>query len=351
MYAYFVFCNSGKICKGGRSGKIFMKIQLAHGFKDIISPENLLEAWLEFLCGKRAKRDVQEFSLRLMDNIFSLHNNLMSRGYQHGGYSAFNIFDPKPRNIHKATVRDRLLHHAIYRVLYPFFDKVFISDSFSCRLNKGTHKAINRFRDFAFKAGQNNTKTCWVLKGDVRKFFASIDHEVLMKILESYISDTDILWLLGQVINSFSSTGPNIGLPLGNLTSQLFVNIYMNEFDWFIKHKLKAKHYVRYADDFVILSQNRELLLSLIPRIRDFLQDKMRLELHPDKVSIKTLASGIDFLGWVNFPDHRVLRTATKRRMMRKLQENNVMEVLNSYLGLLKHGNAHKLRNKILIKL
>src|SRR3989338_49385 len=233
-----------------------MKIQLTHKFEDIISIENLLEAWKEFVRGKRKKNDVQEFSFNLMDNILSLHQELSNRTYTHGGYQAFNISDPKPRNIHKASVKDRLLHHAIYRILYPFFDKIFISDSYSCRLNKGTHKAINRFHSFSSKVSQNNTKTCWVLKCDIRKFFANIDHLVLKNILANYISDRDILWLLGKVIYSFK-VKPKTGLPLGNLTSQLLVNIYMNELDQFMKHKLKGRYYIRYADDFVILSENR----------------------------------------------------------------------------------------------
>ena len=119
-----------------------MKIKLSHKFSDIIGVENLLEAWKEFVRGKRNKPDVQEFSLKLMDNLFAFREDLSSGSYRHGGYQAFNISDPKPRNIHKASVRDRLLHHAIYRVLYPFFDKIFTSDSYSCRLKKGTHKAI-----------------------------------------------------------------------------------------------------------------------------------------------------------------------------------------------------------------
>ena len=121
------------------------------------------------------------------------------------GYLAFNISDPKPRNIHKASVRDRLVHHAIYRILYPFFDRTFINDSYSCRLNKGTHKALNRFRDFGRKVSQNNTKTCWILKGDIKKCFASIDHQVLLDILVQSIPDKDILWLLREIIESFSS--------------------------------------------------------------------------------------------------------------------------------------------------
>ena len=158
-------------------------------YEDIISLENLLAAWREFVKGKRKKLDVQEFGLRLMDNIISLHEDLRMKTYRHGDYQAFRIYDPKPRNIHKATVRDRLLHRAIYRKLYLFFDRVFIADSFSCRYDKGTHGAINRFRQFIWKVSENNTKTCWILKCDIRKIFASIDNGALLGILSSRIQD------------------------------------------------------------------------------------------------------------------------------------------------------------------
>ena len=332
---------------GGLKRKIIMKRQLVHTFEDIINIENLLEAWKEFIRGKRKKPDVQEFSIKLMDNLFVLHEDLKSGNYKNGGYKAFNISDPKPRNIHKASVRDRLLHHAIYRILYPFFDKTFISDSFSCRIKKGTHKALNRFRAFAYVVSRNNTKTCWILKCDIRKFFASIDHKILLDILNSYVPDKQIILLLQEIIESFS-TKPGIGLPLGNLTSQLFVNIYMNEFDKFVKHKLKAKYYIRYADDFVILSDDKNRLKELISLIADFLNEKLKLQLHPDKVFIKTLSSGVDFLGWVHFYDHRVLRTVTKRRAFKRVDTHPTSETINSYLGLLNHGNTNKIRDKIL---
>ncbi len=323
-----------------------MKKQLVHTFEDIISIENLLEAWKEFVSGKRNKKDVREFSFRLMDNILSLHSDLANRVYTHGGYKAFNICDPKPRNIHKATVRDRLLHHAIHRKLYPFFDTLFISDSYSCRIDKGTHRAINRFRSFGYKVSKNNIKTCWILKCDIRKFFANINHSILKQILKSYIPDQDILWLLERVIDSFS-TKPGVSLPLGNLTSQLLVNIHMNEFDQFMKHKMKTKFYIRYADDFVILSENKESLRRLLLLTRVFLSGKLALELHPDKVSIKTLASGVDFLGWVNFSNHRVLRTATKRRMLKRIKEHPTLGTYNSYLGLLGHGNTWLIQKEV----
>jgi len=327
-----------------------MKIQLDHIFKDLISIDNLLFAWQEFLKGKKSKKDVQSFQFCLMDNILSLHYDLSTHLYQHGGYETFNISDPKVRIIHKATVRDRLLHHAVYRKLYPFFDKTFIADSFSCRVHKGTHRAILKFLKFSRIVSKNNTKTCWVLKCDIKKFFASIDQSILIKILETYIPDKHIINLLREIISSFHSTAFGVGLPLGNLTSQLFCNIYMNEFDKFVKHRLKVKYYIRYADDFVIFSEDKKYLDIITFNIKEFLQKGLKLTLHPDKIFIKTLASGIDFLGWVNFFDRRVLRRTTKRKMLKKLSNNPKIESIHSYLGLLKHGNTEKIKKKIISK-
>ena len=328
------------------------KINLIHKYEDIISVENLLDAWKEFLNGKKSRADVQEFQRHLMSNIFLLHRELKAKVYKHSAYEAFNISDPKPRSIHKAKVRDRLLHHAIYRILYPFFDKKFISDSFSCRVGKGIHKALERFNTFSRKVSKNHSRTRWVLKCDIRKFFASIDQKILLDILNKHISDTDLLWLLQNIIESFSSTQKGKGLPLGNLTSQLLVNIYMNEFDQYVKHRLKVKYYIRYADDFVILSENRVWLEDILVEMQTFLSNQLKLDLHPNKVFIKTIASGVDFLGWVHFPYHRVLRTATKRKMFRKLKCLDVDEdnkkVLASYLGLLRHGDTFKIRQDII---
>ncbi len=321
------------------------------GYEDIISVENLLEVWREFKRGKGKRADVLEFERYLMQNILKLHSELLAGTYTHGGYEYFKISDPKPRDIHKASVRDRLVHHALYRKFYPFFNKTFIPDSYSCREEKGTHKAMNRFRDFTRKVSKNNTRTCWVLKCDIKKFFASIDQQVLMRIVGRYIPDERVLALVANIVSSFCAT-PGVaqkGLPLGNLTSQLLVNIYMNEFDQFIKHKLKAKYYVRYADDFVVLSHDKNHLLKTLPYMEVFLHDELKIEMHPDKVSIATLASVIDFLGWVHFSDHRVLRTSTKKRMFRRIKETHRKpETMSSYLGMLSHGNTHKFGDKII---
>lgn len=319
-----------------------------NGFEDIISVENLLVAWQEFTRGKRKKRDVQEFGYRLMDNLLELHQSLRDGTYTHGGYFAFKISDPKPRDIHKASVNDRLIHHAIYRKLYPAFDRTWIADSYSCRDNKGTHKAMQRFQRFFYKVSKNNTRTCWVLKCDIRKFFASIDHQILGEIVGMHIEDHKTCALINGIIGSFESTGPGKGLPLGNLTSQMLVNIYMNSFDQFCKHKLKARHYIRYADDFVILSEDKKHLESLVPLIKEFLSVRLKLDLHPKKLFIKTFSSGVDFLGWVHFPDHKVLRSSSRRRMVRNLLEDRNALRLQSYRGLLARGNAHKLSTRYL---
>ena len=316
---------------------------MSHTFEAIISLENLCLAWQEFIVGKKSKPDVQIFSRNLMDNIVELHQDLVNRTYRHGGYVSFYVNDPKRRHIHKASVQDRLLHHAAHRILYPFFEKTFIANSFSCQKNKGTHKAISRFMSMANKCGKNNSTTCWVLKCDIRKFFASIDHEILLKILGEYIPDKDIMWLLRNIVESFST-----GLPLGNLTSQLFANVYMNVFDQWVKHKLKAKYYIRYADDFVFLLRDKAWLENIISQIQEFLLDKLKLGLHPDKVFFKTITSGVDFLGWVNFPKHRILRETTKRRMLNRIKNNPTSESLQSYLGLLNHGNTQKIRQELL---
>ena len=288
-----------------------------------------------------------------MDNILALHHELAVGTYKHGGYKHFRISDPKPRDIHKALVRDRLLHHALYRKLYPFFDRTFIADSYSCRKGKGTHKAMNRFRQFAYEVSRNHTRTCWVLKCDIRKFFASIDQTILLGIVHTYISDERINALIAKVVCSFhspislASTAVQAsvirGLPLGNLTSQLLVNIYLNEFDRFVKHMLKVTYYVRYADDFVFLSASRPDLDGLVRCVEGFLRLRLNLNLHPGKVFITTFASGVDFLGWVHFTDHRVLRTATKRRMVRNLADDAFDARVESYRGLLGHGNARTL--------
>jgi len=319
---------------------------MRYSYKQIITPEHLLETWKLFLRGKRHKKDVAQFEANLAGELAALHRDLARKTYVHGPYAAFHVADPKPRDIHKASVRDRFVHHLIYKALYPYFDKRFIHDSYSCRKEKGTHRALDRFRYFAGKVSQNNTCTCYVLKCDVRKFFANIRHDVLFKILEWHIPGKDMLYLIRQVVSSFHANQQGVGLPLGNLTSQLLVNVYMHEFDRYVKHNLNIKYYIRYADDFAVLSEDKRYLEETLSQISSFLQKRLHLTLHDDKVSIQTYTSGVDFLGWVHFPGYRKLRTSTKRRILRKMKYYPRRESVNSYRGFLRHGDTYKIRKE-----
>lgn len=330
-----------------------------HLFERITSKENLFIAWEEFRKGKQGRKDVQEFERKLEQNLFRLHRELIAGSYQHQPYSAFTICDPKQRRIHKATVQDRILHHAVFSVLNPIFEPMFISYSFSCRKGKGTHRAVDALDRMLRSVSRNGTRPCFVLKCDIHQFFASVDHHILLGILSKRVKDEKTIALLGEIIESFAAKDPTIfgrnGIPIGNLTSQLFANIYLNEFDQFIKQKLKIKRYVRYTDDFVIVAGSHEELEAVLLPIRSFLKEHLYLALHPHKVTIRKYRQGIDFLGYVLLPHHRVLRTRAKRRILRKLRERiaahkagllteeSVEQSLQSYLGVLSHANCYRL--------
>jgi retron-type reverse transcriptase len=328
-------------------------------FNRIISLENLVSAWEEFRSDKGKKIDVQEFEFSLEQNIFSLHRDLVTRKYTHGPYTGFYIRDPKVRHIHKATVRDRVLHHAVFRILNPIFEETFIPNSFSCRIGKGTHKGVLAAETMLRKESRNYTVPCYALKCDVRKFFDSVDHEILLAILKKRIADPDTMWLVQQIVRSFTggwkTLFDHLGLPIGNLTSQLFANVYMNEFDQFVKQKLKVKHYARYTDDFVVISTNKKYLEDLLDPIQKFLNETLKLTLHPKKISIRIVGRGVDYLGYVILPHHLLLRSKTKHRIFRKLKyrvaqyrkgvidEHSLSQSLQSYLGALSHADTFQL--------
>lgn len=296
-------------------------------FERIISLENLFRAWREFQKDKRNRLDVQKFEADAEQNIFKLHHELQNGIYKHGSYRAFWVRDPKLRLIHKADVRDRLLHHAIFRVLYPIFNKSWIFDSYSSRKQKGTHAAMKRFRDFAWHISRNKTRTVWVLKLDIRKYFDSVDHKILLALLFVALSNEiltksyrDRLFnLLKDNIHSYS-TLPNKGIPLGNLTSQLFANIYLNPLDQYIKRRLGVPYYIRYADDIIVLSDSQEFLFGLLPKISYFLEKELGLFIHPNKVSVNCWSKGVDTLGFISFPSKTTMRSSTERRMLKCLR-------------------------------
>lgn len=346
------------------------KIKLVHGmkvypnlFEKVTSMSNLLAAWEKFKAGKVSKKDVRSFEYKLEENLFALHDDLVSGHYRHGAYAPFYIQDPKQRLIHKATVRDRVLHHALFNILSPLFDPTFITNSFSCRVGKGIHKGVASLKNGLRKVSRNNTRTCFALKCDVQKFFQGVDQETLMAILARKIRDNKALKLLEQVISSHELMGESKefcrGIPIGNLTSQLFANIYMNELDQFVKHRLRAKYYYRYTDDFIMISTSREKLVGWKKQVNLFLLEKLKLKLHPRKVTIRKYSQGIDFLGYVLFPHHQIVRIKTKRRMLKKLrrkvegyergttEKNSLLTSMDSYLGVLKHANSFKVKKEI----
>ena len=338
-----------------------MKV-FSHLYEQVISLENLFQAWSEFKKGKRKKIDVGYFERYLEDNIFKLHQSLANKTYQHAAYTGFYIRDPKTRHIHKAFVKDRIVHHAMFKVLNPIFEATFIPDSYSCREGFGTHKGFKRLVSYSRKVSKNYTRDCWALKCDVKRFFDSLDHNILLLILETKINDPEMMWLLKEIVESYQ-TSPGKGVPIGNLTSQLFANIYLNELDQFVKHDLKVKYYLRYADDFVLLGRNKEALVTLVDKLGTFLNQELKLNLHPNKVFLRKLSWGIDFVGYVALPNYQVLRTKTKRRILRKVKEkiksyksenmdrSSLSQSIQSYLGILKHANTYRferdLKNKI----
>lgn len=333
--------------------KIYNKL-----FDNIASIENIILSWEEFKKDKSKKIDVQMFEFSLEQNLFSLHHDLISKRYTHGHYSGFYIRDPKVRHIHKAMVRDRVLHHAVFRVLNPIFEQTFIANSFSCQLSKGTHKGVATVEKIIRRESHNYTRPCYALKCDVRKFFDSVDHEILLTILKKKITDQNTIWVIKQIVRSFSVEQTLFyrhGIPIGNLTSQLFANIYMNEFDQFVKHNLKVKNYARYTDDFIVISTDKKYLENLLNPFQKFINDRLKLSLHPQKCFIVNVNQGVDFLGYVILPHYRLLRSKTKYRIFRKLKyrvlqfrrgeidKKSLFQSLQSYLGVFSHAFTYRL--------
>lgn len=318
------------------------------------------------------KADVLEFAQKAEENLFGLIFDLKNKCYMHSQYSRFIVCDPKRRKIAKASVRDRVLHHAICRVLIPLFEPSFIFDSYSSRKEKGIHRAGKRLQSFDLKLSRNHTKTVWVLQVDIQKFFDSVDHKILLMLLRKKIKDGQTMELLKIIIGSFDAPKPlpnpplskgegdeSVGIPLGNLTSQLFSNVYLDALDQFVKRKLRIKHYIRYADDIIILSSDQNLLESCFVEMSVFLWEKLKIKFHPRKISLKKWHQGIDFLGYVHFPFHEVLRTKTKRRMFRrirrkkldlengKITEESFGQSMQLYCGVLGHCRGSEIKDDL----
>lgn len=335
-------------------------------FDEVSSCDALFDAWELFRRGKRNRDDVQKFWRRLEGNIFALRRELVAETYQHGSYESFYISDPKRRHIRKARVSDRLVHQVVHTVLARIWEPCLIHHLYSARQGKGTHAGVDTLAKMTLQVSRNYIRPCWALKCDIRKFYDSVDHSILMALIEKRVADKKFLRIVFEIVNSFhTQEHEGKGLPIGNLTSQVFTNIYLNELDQFIKHELRVKQYARFSDDFVLLSEQRSDLLCWLPRIEEFLQQKLKLSLHPSKVDIRPLHQGVDFLGYVVLPHHRALRSASKRRMLKRLSHRHSEAVedqdstcifkqsLSSYLGMLSHADTFELacmiRNKFSI--
>lgn len=333
-------------------------------YPKLITKENIFWGYKEFLKGKKTKKDVVDFGENKENNLNKLRKELVGKTYQPGGYSQFFVHDPKPRTIHKANVTDRIVHHIVSDVLEKIFEPTFIHHSYACRKEKGTHKGVFALQTMARKESLNNTRTCWVLKCDIKKFFAGVNHKTLLKLLAKRIGDQDFLNLLEKIIYSFCSNKTiNLvneeGIPIGNLTSQFFSNVYLNELDQYVKHQLKIKYYLRYADDFAFISHDRTFLLNLINPIRKFLKQELDLELHPGKIIMNKFSSGVDFLGYIVFPKYILPRTKTKRRLLKKIKEKikqfksgkitkeSLNQTIQSYYGFLIHANTYNFKQEL----
>lgn len=314
-----------------------------------LSLKNIWQSWFAFRKGKKATDELHKFQYYLEKNLSELFEDLNSGRYRHGSYRKFIVCDNKRREISVASIRDRVVHHLVYDYLEKIYDKIFIYDAWSCRKGKGLLGAIERTACF-LKRSITHTHTHTppshfphVWKCDIKKFFDSVDQEILLKILSFRIKDSTTLNLLKEIISSFTTvSGNKIGMPIGNLTSQIFANIYLNELDRFVKHELAAKSYLRYGDDFIIVENDLEKLKLFRTQVIDFLRDKLKLAVNPKSDKILKPSHGLKFLGINFWPFGKNLNKRSLNRAQKRLNQNN----LSSYSGLIKQHCNRKNQKK-----
>ncbi len=332
-------------------------------YPKIYSIRNLCIAWRKARKGKTKKDYVIEFELKLRENILELYKELKSETYNPKPLKTFIVKDPKTRKISKSAFRDRVTHHAICNVIEPIFDKTFIYDSCANRKGKSNLFALERFYKFQREVSENGKQEGWFnnnqvrgfcLKADIKHYFQEVNQDILINILRKKIKDKKTIVLINKILKNYWNKEK--GMPLGNLTSQFFANVYLNELDYFIKHKLKSKYYIRYVDDFVILHNSKERLKIWKAEIDNFLKQELELELHKDKSRIVSLSRGVDFVGFRNFYYFQLLRKRNMKKMLIKIKlfEQGSMsyeKLLESFQGwnaYAKWANSHKLREKVL---
>jgi len=329
-------------------------------FTRIVAFENLHAAYLGARTSKRYCSSILKFGYKLEENLLALRFELTHKTYRHGGYREFVVTDSKKRTIKAAPFRDRVVHHAVCNIIEPMLDKGFVYDSYACRRGKGTHAAILRLESFIKTLGQARERNkmlpakIYCLKCDVSKYFDNIDHEILLGLLYRKINDENIMWLLREIIQS----NPR-GIPIGNLTSQLFANVYLNELDHFVKRELHEKYYIRYMDDFLMLGTDKKHFREEKERLKIFLCDRLRLEMHPKKAEIFPIDKGVDFLGYVVRGNRRFLRKSTVKRFMKKkrhyeamvkngkISEQSAVKARASWRGYASFADSYKLMEKL----
>jgi len=342
-------------------------------YGEICSYENLYKAYLNARKTKRLREEVLTFTNNLEENLYEIHSELTNHTYKVGQYREFYIHEPKKRLIMALPFRDRVVQWAVYQLLFPIFVKTFIYDSYACIPDKGTHNAMKRLKYWLHQVDRRKEKY-YYLKLDVAKYFYRIDHAILLEILNRKIKDKDLLWLLKKFIQceetffglpldicieEISERLSDKGMPIGNLTSQLFANLYLNELDQYCKRELRIHYYVRYMDDVIILSDSKTKLHEIRGLIETFLQERLKLNLNK-KTAIRPISLGIEFIGYKLWPTHVKLKKASALKMKRRLKQ--VQELYNdrkidfekanstvqSYFGVLQHCNSFKLKSKVL---
>lgn len=337
-------------------------------YQKVCSYSNLELAFRKARKRKTRKPYVIEFEKNMKDNLMLLRSELLLHAYKPLPLRDKIIKDPKTRRISISHFRDRIVHHAICNLIEPIFDKKFIADSFANRKGKGTLAAMERLDAFknrvsksqtiVQKFGGNNIRG-FFFKGDIKKYFDTVSHERLMQIISKTIRDKELLFLIRKILKNHNTVLEGRGMPLGNLTSQFFANVYLNELDQFVKHELKAKYYLRYVDDFVILSNSLIKLEEYKERIDSFLKEELLIELNHDKSKIKPLSRGIEFLGYRNYAYHKLLRMRNIRRAYKRLEEHKKEHAetrisydkayasIAGWLAYAKKANTYKLRKKM----
>lgn len=318
--------------------------------------QNLHEAYLKARRGKRYKNDVLLFSAHLEENLVQIQNELIWHTYSTGRYRTFYVYEPKKRMIMALPFRDRVVHHAICNVIEPIWEARFIYDSYACRPGKGTHAGADRLTEF-LRHHKRRFGRIYCLKADISKYFPSIDHSVLKNLLRKRIACPETLRLCDEIIDS---TGIVVGIPIGNLTSQLFANIYLHELDEFVKYVLREPFYIRYMDDFIVLSGSKPQLHTVRREVENFLNCNLRLKLNNKTQIFPVESRGVDFLGYRVWPTHRLLRKSSTKRMRYKLKKfkalytagkidpREIRASVVSWLGHCKHADTYQLRRKML---